>query len=910
MSDARPAPDTDRLRRVNALLEAALALPEAERDAWLATLPAAQQDLVPTLRAMLARAGVETDHFLNRPIVLPSALPSLLADGLPGGDPEAPADRAGDTVGPWRLQRELGRGGMGTVWLAERHDGGLQRPVALKLPRAGWGPGLAQRMARERDILASLEHPRIARLYDAGLSADGRPWLAMEFVAGRPIDEHCRSAALSVHDRLRLFLRVAEAVAYAHGRLVVHRDLKPGNVLVTPDGDVRLLDFGVAKLLHDDAPAGHDLTQLVGRAITPDYASPEQVAGRPVGVASDVYSLGVVLYELLTGQRPYRLRRESTAALEEAILEADVPPASRVAPDRATARALRGDLDNILAKALRKPPEKRYASVEAFADDVVRHLEHLPVRARTPSFAYRSSRLLRRHAWPIAGAAALALAVLAGAGSALWQAREAGHQRDRALQRLARNDAVAEFLQLMFTRAAPAEEGAAIRRMLANSEGVVDKGFSSNPENQAAVLLMLAYNHRAMAEDGRAVGLLRRAAALLGPGSDRDLQAQVACELSAALSNSGQLDEAIRLVEPWLAAADLEPGIAATCLHRRAEHALDLRDTNAALAFSERALARIAQGRDVSPVREAVVVAGHASIVAAAGRRDEAEAGFARAVARLADSGREESLAALGVKANWAVIKGYTGDVQGAQRLNCEALATNERQTGGVPAVALLVKCAAATERMGDTATALALFDRALVQMGREDDPYWRLQALVGQAAAWLQRGDLARARAAVEQADATIARAGFAPQHAAVQTRRLVAARVALAAGQPADAKPQLDRVIAAYEAGGTRHGPLVDALRLRAEAAGALGDGETADADLRAALTLAESLRGTRPHSFHSGGVLLQRARHEQQAGHAAAARTAAAAALEHLRGSAGAAHAATRQAQRLVLELASGG
>lgn len=812
--------------------------------------------------------------------------------------------------GRYLVRREVGQGGMGTVYAA--HDMMLGEVVALKVlrPLVAEDKEVVERFRREVRLARKVAHPNVARTYDIDV-CEGLHYLSMELVEGSTLSAVLRDQPrLPVTQAVDIAIQICAGLEAAHRENVVHRDLKPGNVLVTPDGDVRLLDFGVAKLLQDEPPAGHDLTQLIGRAITPDYASPEQVAGRAVGVASDVYSLGVLLYELLVGQRPYRLRRDSTAALEEAILEADVPPASRVAADRATARALRGDLDNILAKALRKPPEKRYASVEAFAEDIVRHLEHQPVRARTPSFAYRASRLLRRHAWPIAGTAALAVAVLAGAGSALWQAREAGLQRDRALQRLARNDAVAEFLQLMFTRAAPAEEGAAIRRMLANSEGVVDKGFSSNPENQAAVLLMLAYNHRAMAEDGRAVGLLRRAAALLGPGSDRDLQAQVACELSAALSNSGQLDEAIRLVEPWLDAADLEPGIAATCLHRRAEHALDLRDTTAALAFSERALARIAQGRDVSPVREAVVVAGHASIVAAAGRRDEAEAGFERAVARLAASGRDESLAALGVKANWAVIKGYTGDVQGAQRLNCEALATNERQTGGVPAAALLVKCAAATERMGDTAAALALFDRALVQMGREDDPFWRLQAHVGQAAAWLQRGEPGRARAAVAQAEATIARAGFAPRHAAVQAARLAGARVALATGQAGDAKPLLDGVVAAYEAGGTRHGPLVDALRLRAEAAATLGDTEVADADLRAALALAESLRGTRPHSFHSGSVLLRRALLEQQRGHAAAARDAAAGALEHLRGSAGAAHAETRRAQRLYLELAAGG
>ncbi len=287
---------------------------------------------------------------------------------------------------------------MATVWLAERADGALQRQVALKLPHAGWTAGLAQRMARERDILAALEHPHIARLYDAGTTAAGRPWLAMERVEGVTLDEFCREQRLDVAARLRLFLQVADAVAYAHARLIVHRDLKPSNILVTARGEVKLLDFGVAKLLEDDAPAAANLTQQIGRAVTPDYASPEQVSGRPVTVASDVYSLGIVLYELLTGERPYRVERYSAAALEDAIMHADVAAAStRVAGDRKLARRLRGDLDTIVDKALRKDIAQRYPSVESMAADLRRHLEGEPVWAQPPSWRYRTGKFVRRH---------------------------------------------------------------------------------------------------------------------------------------------------------------------------------------------------------------------------------------------------------------------------------------------------------------------------------------------------------------------------------------------------------------------------------------------------------------------------------------------------------------------------------
>ena len=326
-----PASRTDaaQLKQLNALLETALALSPAERKAWLRALPFEQQPLVPTLASMLERAAVETDSFMRTGA---HARLEAVADDAPG-----------DSVGPYELIRPLGHGGMSTVWLARRSDGTLQREVALKLPvPAGFGgAGIARRMARERDILASLEHPRIARLYDAGVTAEGRPWLAMERVEGVPIDAHVAANKLGIDQRLRLFVEVADAVAHAHARLVVHRDLKPGNILVTPSGGVRLLDFGVAQLLEDDTPADQQLTRHIGRPVTPDYAAPEQLGPQPVGTAADVYSLGIVLFELLTGTRPYSVAHHGATSLQDAVLHAAVPPVSSRAPDKATAQQLR-----------------------------------------------------------------------------------------------------------------------------------------------------------------------------------------------------------------------------------------------------------------------------------------------------------------------------------------------------------------------------------------------------------------------------------------------------------------------------------------------------------------------------------------------------------------------------------------
>jgi eukaryotic-like serine/threonine-protein kinase len=403
---------------LSSLLDQALALPATDREAWLAALPADQQRHVAALRDMLTG---EPDLHADRSF---ASLPTWNKD-------EAVAN-AGDLIGPYLLLQEIGRGGMGSVWLATKADGSLKRQVALKLPRLAWGAGLAKRMARERDIGALLEHPNIARLYDAGVDQRGRPFLALEYVNGQPIDAWCAAQALSVRERLRLLVQVARAVAYAHGRLVVHRDLKPSNVLVTPDGQAHLLDFGIAKLL-DEATGGEPgLTQQQGRVLTPHYASPEQVAGEAITVQSDVYSLGVLLFELLTGSLPIVPKRKTAGAVEQAILEGDAPAASSRAKDALTAKALRGDVDAILAKAMQREPAQRYATADALAEDIERFLNGQTVVARPSSLAYRLRKALRRHRVGFAAGLAIIIAVLSGTGVSIVQAQRANAAAERA----------------------------------------------------------------------------------------------------------------------------------------------------------------------------------------------------------------------------------------------------------------------------------------------------------------------------------------------------------------------------------------------------------------------------------------------------------------------------------------------
>jgi tRNA A-37 threonylcarbamoyl transferase component Bud32/tetratricopeptide (TPR) repeat protein len=426
---------------ISALFDQALDSPAPQRREWLESLPEDQIAHRQTLEWLLANhAHVETQDFL-------SALPRVGVSHEP--DESADGTR---TVGPYRLLRELGRGGMGSVWLAERTDGLLKRQVALKLPHPGLATqAFAERLTRERDILASLDHPHIARMYDAGLSSEGQPYIALAYVQGRTLIEDTDARQLTVPERVALFRQVLEAVQYAHAHLVIHRDLKPSNVLVDEQGQVHLLDFGIAKLLIDGQAEATELTLDAGRALTPDYASPEQIAGGAISTASDVYSLGVLLYRLLAGARPYRLQRGDAAAMVQELRQMTVPPPSSVARDAPTAKVLRGDLDTIVLKALSANTVARYASAEAFNEDLRRHLHGEPVLARPDAWTYRAGKFLRRHRVSMAVAMLTFASLGAGLAGTAWQARQASRQAQRA-------EAVKDFLIGLFHEADPARK--------------------------------------------------------------------------------------------------------------------------------------------------------------------------------------------------------------------------------------------------------------------------------------------------------------------------------------------------------------------------------------------------------------------------------------------------------------------
>ncbi len=520
--------DPERWQRIDALFHRVLEADPADRAALLEA--AGQEDAEAREHVEALLRAHDTDvPLLDRG---PEALVAVLED-----EPE-PAE--GRRIGAYRVVRELGHGGMGVVYLAERDDPEFRQTVALKCLLPGVAtPDLVERFRRERRILAALVHPHIAQLHDGGVTASGEPYFVMEYVEGEPLDRYCDRLRLPIEQRIALFMTVCDAVQYAHQHLVVHRDLKPANVLVTADGHVKLLDFGIARLL--DVEGGPDADARTARLMTPEYASPEQARGDPVTAASDVFSLGLILFELLTGRRAFTPApgplgavhalletdpaRASTIVTTRVPTRPDAPPPARDTADLAAARAttpehlrrrLRGDLDTILDKALRKAPSERYASVQALRDDLRRHVEGLPIEARDAGTAYRFGKFVRRHRAAVAAAVAVALALVTGLGAALWQAGVAAAERDVARAEAAKAERVTDFLIGVFGAADPNEargDELTARQILDRGTSRIETELAGEPALRATVR--------------RAIGLI--------------------------YMNLGQFDDAARLIEASMA---------------------------------------------------------------------------------------------------------------------------------------------------------------------------------------------------------------------------------------------------------------------------------------------------------------------------------------------------------------------
>ena len=512
-----PAFDSEQWSRLSPLLDELLELDEAARAALLAGLRRADPALAATLEALLSDVeAIRRDAFLE------------------GGTPLAPRDAVaiGRVVGAYTLERELGAGGMGSVWLARRSDGRFEGVAAVKLPHIGLlSRGGAERFAREALLLGRLAHPNIAALLDAGVTADGQPYLIIESVEGETIDRWCDHRSASVETRVRLFLDVLAAVAHAHHRLVLHRDLKPGNILVTAEGRVKLLDFGIAKLLEAD----EESPQATMPLFTPDYAAPEQLQGGELTTATDVYALGVLLYELLCGVHPTAGRTKSRLERMRAVVETEAPrlsaTAARVPPTVAerlattparAARRLRGDLDTIVAKALKKVPGERYPTAAAMADDLRRHLDGVPVGA----------------------ASATVLALLAGVAATSWQAYEARRERDEARHQAERALAHGELVNLMLGAMGSGDRPLTQRQILEEAVRLVDQRYGDKPGIAVELLLPIAGQYHTLDDIEKDYEVMRRAATFAAASGDANLVAQVACDTVNTHLVSGRVEQA------------------------------------------------------------------------------------------------------------------------------------------------------------------------------------------------------------------------------------------------------------------------------------------------------------------------------------------------------------------------------
>jgi serine/threonine protein kinase len=514
------APPPEWWREVSPYLDQALTLDDEARAAWLASLRVQNATIAEHVHELLEEQRLaEREHFLeHRPAFLNRST------GVPG-----------QSVGAYRLVSLLGRGGMGTVWLAERNDGRFERQAAVKFLNIELaGKVSEERFKREGSILGRLSHPHIADLVDAGVLENGHPYLILEHVEGQQIDLYCDSWALHLEARIRLFLDVLAAVAHAHAKLVVHRDIKPSNVLVTTDGQVKLLDFGIAKLLEAEAGIGAETAFTVdnGAALTPEYAAPEQLTGGPITTATDVYVLGVLLYLLLSGKHPAGSRTRSPADLIRAIVDTDPQPLSETvrrtesnsedirarAAKRGTTpekleRALAGDLETIVVKALKKNPEERYTSVTAFADDLRRYLRHQPISTRPDTLAYRAAKFVRRNRTAVALAMLAFVASLAGLFGTLTQARTARLQRDFAIRQLSCAESINDLNSFLLSDAAPSGKPFTVNQLLGRAEHIVQRERERDG-SRVELLISIGRQYWDQDEDARATRVLEQAYAL------------------------------------------------------------------------------------------------------------------------------------------------------------------------------------------------------------------------------------------------------------------------------------------------------------------------------------------------------------------------------------------------------------
>lgn len=915
--------------RLSPLLDELLELEPDERAARLERVATEDAAIAESLRRLLAEHDAAG------------------ARGFLGGVAPVPVDSqarglAGTVVGAYTLGEPLGQGGSGSVWRARRSDGHFEGVAAVKLLHLSLlGHSAAERFRREGAILARLTHPHIARLLDTGITGGGQPYLVIEFVDGAPIDVHCAQQRLGIEARLRLFGEVLAAVAHAHRHLVVHRDIKPGNVLVTHDGRVKLLDFGIAKLLQGDSAEGlaTALTREGGQPLTPAFAAPEQFEGGEVSTATDIYSLGVLLYHLLAGRHPTGATGSGTAPAR-AVLNVDPPRMSRavtldparvegvaqpsgdvLAAERASTvprlrRRLAGDLDTIVARMLRKLPGERYPSVDAVAEDIRRHLAHEPISVRPDGWGYVALKFARRHRGAVLATGLTVLAIGAGVVGTVSQAQRAAEQsriaqtqRDHALHALGRAEASNEFvvalLRESWNRPRSTDE------LLTGAEQLLERQFDGQPDLRARLQAMVIDLHIEMNEGRRAEALGRRAEASARAAGDPVSLAVVQCAQAVARLDALDFQGARRLFTSALAVLrprrDTELAALLNCLAGYSQvESLQGGDPQASLALADEALALLPAGRGSLRSLRHYARTAKADALNALGRTAEALPIYEEMRAEVVALGLDRSVleATRLVKLSYMLRRAGQPLLASGAQAQADAINAELRADGELPAVDLSNQ-GQLLGQLGDIAGAHARFDRALAKARRDNDP-----ALVGvvslyDAALSCDAGPLARCAERVATARERLEPL-LSPDHPRRASLRVAEAQLAEARGQLPAARAALVEVqtlLATRRANPALRqavGWRLARLDLR------MGQLEAARRGADAAVTEARALLAGFSHSLPLGQALLLRGQVHAAQGEMADARRVLAEAIDQLRRSAGDAAPSLHEAQAAMAAL----
>ncbi len=901
---------------VSPYLDEALDMTEAELKILFSAIEAQNPVIAGELKDLLAEhRSLSAEGFLEKEIV-----------PLPGGP-----SLIGQQLGPYKLLSQLGQGGMGNVWLAERSDGRFERRVAVKFLNISlMGRAGEERFKREGRILARLVHPNIARLLDAGVASTGQPYLVLEYAEGEQIERYCDTRKLDVAARIRLFIGVLTAVAHAHANLIVHRDIKPSNVLVGPDGQVKLLDFSIAKLLEREADFGAAtlLTVEGARAMTPEYAAPEQLKGQAVTTATDVYALGVLLYVLLTGQHPAGRGPHTPADLVSSIVDkeparpsevvsqlaGDGENASENAMNRSTTpeklcRVLAGDLDTIITQALKKNPAERYSSVLAFADDLRRYLTSQPISARPDALVYRAAKFLRRNRTAVALAALAILAGVAGLVGTLAQNRAARAQRDFALQQMESSEILNEFHEFLLSDAAPSGKPFTVNDLLDRASRIIDRQHAANDPNRLRLMLSIGHQYLEQDEAARARPVLEEVYKLSRQSPDISIRARASCLLGVSVALADELPRGEMLFHQGLSEIPAGPQYALeriSCLRSGAEIAVQSGSGAEAVSRAQMEQRVLRDSRFDSESLELGVWIDLATAYSTAGLDDEAVSAFEKASALLSSLGRDQTENAAILFCNWGLeldLLGCPLEAEGKYRRAMEI-----ERTGKTEDVSpmLLTNYARALEELNRLTEAGDYARRAYLRAQRVGYSVPALLSLFESGRVAVAQGEMSRATVIFDQIEPRL-RSHFPAEHYGFAILASQRALIELVKGNREKAMSFADQAVfideKAIASGGDGAHDLPGLLVVRSTIELAMSHADAAASDARRAVDLVARKMKAGKSSSVLGRAYLALGRALRSQGKVEEARRAFQSAASQLQTSLGGSHPDTRSANRLA-------